>query len=182
MHGDDRGQWNPYLAGALTGLLMVASVWGAGKYFGASTSFVRSAGMIEQWFSPAHVAILEYFSKDKPIVEWQWMFVLGIFFGSLASSLASGSFRLRAVPDSWRERFGPSTLKRAVAAFAGGAVAMFGARLAGGCPSGHGLSGSLQLAVSGLVALACFFIGGLATARILYGPSGASPRGKGGAR
>ena len=42
--------WNPYLAGALTGLLMVSSVWLTGKFFGASTSFVRSAGMIERVF------------------------------------------------------------------------------------------------------------------------------------
>jgi hypothetical protein len=88
--------------------------------------------MIERVFSPAHVAVLEYFSKEKPIVEWQWMFVAGIFLGALASSLASGSFRVQALPDSWRERFGPSVAKRAAAAFAGGAVAMFGARLAGG--------------------------------------------------
>jgi hypothetical protein len=47
---DGSKPWNPYLAGALSGLLLVASVWVAGKYFGASTSFVRSAGMIEQVF------------------------------------------------------------------------------------------------------------------------------------
>ena len=50
----------------------------------------------------------------------------------------------------------------------GGIIAMFGARLADGCPSGHGLSGGLQLAVSGYIALACFFIGGLISANLLY--------------
>ena len=44
-----------------------------------------------------------------------------------------------------------------------------GARLADGCPSGHGLSGTLQLAASGYVALVCFFVGGLVVARLLYG-------------
>ncbi|MBC8015377.1 MAG: YeeE/YedE family protein [Sporomusaceae bacterium] len=42
--------------------------------------------------------------------------------------------------------------------------AVFGARLADGCPSGHGLSGVLQLATSGFIALVAFFIGGLISA------------------
>jgi uncharacterized protein len=129
---DDNGRWNPYLAGALTGLLMVASVWFIGKYVGASTTFVRSAAMIQQLFSAEHVQSLEYFSKNKPIVEWQWMFVAGILLGSLVSSLISGSFKIQAVPDSWRERFGPSVIKRAVVGFAGGVLVMYGARLADG--------------------------------------------------
>jgi uncharacterized membrane protein YedE/YeeE len=45
----------------------------------------------------------------------------------------------------------------------------FGARWAGGCTSGHGISGVLQLAVSGLISAACFFAGGIATAFLLYG-------------
>ena len=44
--------WSPYLAGALSGVVLVLSVWIAGKFFGASTSFVRSAGLIEKLFSP----------------------------------------------------------------------------------------------------------------------------------
>jgi uncharacterized protein len=129
---DDKGRWNPYVAGALAGLLMVASIWFTGKYVGASTTFVRSAGMIQEIFSPEAVQSLEYFSKNKPIVEWQWMFVTGILLGSLISSLLSGSFRIQAVPDSWRERFGPSVGKRGIVAFAGGIIAMYGARLADG--------------------------------------------------
>jgi uncharacterized membrane protein YedE/YeeE len=61
-----------------------------------------------------------------------------------------------------------------VGAFIGGVILMFGARLAGGCPSGHGLSGNMQLAVSGLLALVFFIVGGMATARILYGNGGQS--------
>ena len=69
----------------------------------------------------------------------------------------------------WSERFGPGVPKRAAAAFAGGAVAMFGARLADGCPSGHGLTGLMQLSVSGFIALAFFFGTGVAVAYALYG-------------
>ncbi len=48
--------WNPYLAGALSGVLSILSVWVAGKYFGASTTFVRSAGMVEKIIGSERVA------------------------------------------------------------------------------------------------------------------------------
>jgi uncharacterized protein len=161
--------WSPYLAGALAGIVLILSVWIAGKYFGASTSFVRSAGMIEKIFNAERVGKMDYFMNKTPKVEWQWMFVFGIFLGSLISSATSRDFKFQAVPDMWERRFGRSKIKRGVTAFMGGIIAMFGARLAGGCPSGHGLSGSGQLLVSGFIALLCFFAGGIIMARILYG-------------
>jgi len=128
---DDKG-WSPYLAGALTGIVMILSVWIAGKYFGASTTFVRSAGLVEKIFSAERVAKIDYFIKEVPKIDWQWMFVFGIFMGSLISSTTSRSFKWKAVPDMWEDRFGPGRMKRAVVAFIGGMVAMFGARLADG--------------------------------------------------
>jgi hypothetical protein len=128
---DDKG-WSPYLAGALAGIVMILSVWIAGKYFGASTTFVRSAGMIEKIFSADRVEKMDYFIKEVPKIDWQWMFVFGIFIGSLISSTTSRSFKWKAVPDMWEDRFGPGKMKRAVVAFIGGMVAMFGARLADG--------------------------------------------------
>lgn len=125
--------WSPYLAGSLSGVVGVLSVWFAGKYFGASTTFVRTAGLIEQLFGPERVAKMEYFIKVTPKIDWQWMFVLGIFLGAMISAVTSGSFKLQAVPDMWASRFGEkSTVRRAITAFAGGVVAMFGARLADG--------------------------------------------------
>ncbi|MFH1915423.1 MAG: YeeE/YedE thiosulfate transporter family protein [Pseudomonadota bacterium] len=170
MRQPDRGM-NPYVAGALAGLVLTLSVLVAGKFFGASTSFVRSAGLVEQIVAPAHVEGSSYFMKylaKNPGIDWQWMFVLGIFFGAFLASNATDSFRWTDLPDSWRDRFGPSRVKRFATAFLGGTLALFGARLADGCPSGHGLSGVAQLSVSGLVAMACFFAGGLITARMLY--------------
>jgi len=128
---DDKG-WSPYLAGALAGIVMILSVWITGKYFGASTTFVRSAGMIEKIFSAERVEKMDYFIKEVPKIEWQWMFVFGIFIGSLISSTTSRSFKWKAVPDMWEDRFGPGKMKRAVVAFIGGMIAMFGARLADG--------------------------------------------------
>ena len=160
--------WSPYLGGALTGVLGVASVVLTDKFIGASTSFARSAGMVEQIFLPKHVAALDYFVKFTPKIDWQWMFLAGILFGSFFSAISSHSFRIQNPPDMWVSRFGPSKVKRAVFAFIGGCIALFGARLADGCPSGHGLSGLMQLSVSGFIALACFFIGGIPVARLLY--------------
>ena len=125
-------RWNPYVAGALTGVIMIFSVWVAGKYFGASTTFVRSAGMIEKIFSAERVAKMEYFIKEVPKIDWQWMFVVGIFIGSLIASTTSKTFQWKALPDTWQGRFGSSIGKRAVVAFLGGLIAMFGARLADG--------------------------------------------------
>lgn len=162
-------RWNPYLAGALTGVVMIGSAWFTGKFFGASTTFVRTTGMMEQWFAPERVAKMPYFLKEAPLIDWQWMFVAGIFLGSALAAWSGGTFRWQGVPDSWREHFGHTPLLRGAAAFGGGILAMFGARLADGCPSGHGLSGVSQLAVGSLIALGCFFVGGLVMARLLYG-------------
>lgn len=164
----DNNGWSPYLAGALSGLVSIGSVWFVGKYLGASTTFVRTTGMIEQLFSAERVAQMPYFIKEAPIIDWQWMFVLGIAIGSFIAAVTSGSFRVQFVPDMWEAHFGRAGKSRAKVAFIGGIIAMFGARLADGCPSGHGLSGSLQLSVSGYIALACFFIGGLISANWLY--------------
>jgi uncharacterized membrane protein YedE/YeeE len=165
--------WNPYLAGALAGLLLVASVAVAGHYLGASTTFARGAAYIEDKVG-VDTGQFEYFTAKGgkygagSLPNWQLLFVAGIMIGSFAVSRLSGTFRFQPVPDMWAERFGPSPVRRGVAAFFGGAVLLFGARLAGGCPSGHGLSGLSQLAVSGFIALAFFFLAGAITARFLY--------------
>jgi hypothetical protein len=169
------GGWNPYFAGILVGILAVVSVLvttqllGKAKYLGASTTFVRTAGLVEQKVAPEHVAQNDYFQAKGVKVDWQMLFVVGILFGSLGASLTDKSFKKEAVPPMWSERFGTSPSFRAVGAFLGGMVALFGARLAGGCPSGHGLSGMMQLSVSGFLALVCFLIGGILVARLLYG-------------
>lgn len=124
--------WNPYAAGALAGVLIIASVWFEGRLFGASASFVRTAGLLEKVFSPERVASMDYFVRYVPKIDWQWMFVAGIFVGALLSSALSGDFRATSVPPMWKIRFGSSVSKRAVVAVLGGVLIMFGSRLAGG--------------------------------------------------
>jgi hypothetical protein len=166
--------WSPYLAGALVGILAIVSVYltttlmGKSNYLGASTTFVRAAGFIFQSVDPTHVAENAYYLKEKVKVDWQFMIIIGIFFGALVSSLMDKSFKLEAVPAIWEKRFGPSITKRAIFAFLGGIVAMIGARLADGCPSGHGLSGMMQLSMSAFIALAMFFGIGALVAHLIY--------------
>lgn len=168
------GGWNPYLAGALVGILAVVSIYatteimGKGQYLGASTTFVRAAGFLEQIVASDYVSSNEYFTKTKIRVDWQFMLLIGILLGSLISSLTDKSFKLEKVPPMWEMRFGSSTGKRAAGAFLGGIVAMIGARLADGCPSGHGLSGIMQLSVSSFVALFLFFLAGVVVANLIY--------------
>lgn len=127
----DKG-WNPYIAGALSGVIIILSVLIAGKYFGASTTFVRSAGLIEKVFSADRVKNMPYFQSKVPKIDWQFMFVVGVLIGAFISAKTSKNFRWVAIPSMWEKRFGLSLKKRALIAFVGGIIAMFGARLAGG--------------------------------------------------
>ncbi len=129
---NEKKGWSPYLAGALSGVLSIMSVWIAGKYLGASTTFVRSIGMIEKIFAPERLSKMPYFLKEVPQIDWQWMFVVGIFLGSFISAITSGTFRWSGVPNMWEKRFGKSMLRRGTVAFWGGIIAMYGARLADG--------------------------------------------------
>ncbi|MCE5339586.1 MAG: hypothetical protein LLF92_00475 [Planctomycetaceae bacterium] len=77
----DDGGWNSYLAGVLTGLLAIASVFATTKllgktnYLGASTTFVRAAGLLERKNAGEHVATNEYYTETKVKVDWQFMLV-----------------------------------------------------------------------------------------------------------
>ena len=170
--------WSPYFAGALVGVLAIISVYlttvymGKSTYLGASTTFVRAAGLAVQAVDPSYVAQNVYYAKEKIVVDWQFLMVIGIFFGALLSSKMDGSFKLESLPPLWEKRFGSSVPKRSVYAFVGGIVAMIGVRLADGCPSGHGLSGMMQLSVSSFVALAIFFGFGVIVANFMYRKAG----------
>lgn len=125
-------KWSPYVAGGIAGILLCLSVLIVEKYLGASTTFVRSAGLIESIFASERVASVEYFVKTKVKIDWQWMFVVGVFFGSLLSSKISGDFKAMAIQPMWESRFGPNKAWRWIVAFLGGIILMFGARMAGG--------------------------------------------------
>jgi uncharacterized membrane protein YedE/YeeE len=126
--------------------------------------------MIGKLFGREHTGSLEFYQKKEPKVDWELMLVGGVIVGAFLAAWTGGEMTLRWLPPMWEERFGDAVWLRLVVAFAGGCLMAFGARLAGGCTSGHGISGALQLSVSSWTALISFFVGGVATAAVMYWP------------
>ena len=148
----ERGRWNPYLVGAGLGVLSWVVFAVVNTPLGISTpiSSVASLCALPAMGSEA-VGQNAYWAKFPFKWDYHMIFLVGTFLGSAASVLVSRSFRLEAVPATWKARFGNSSVSRLAVAFLGGLIIMFGARMAGGCTSGHGISGSLQLALSSWV-------------------------------
>ncbi|HOO53378.1 MAG TPA: YeeE/YedE thiosulfate transporter family protein [Methanothrix sp.] len=165
-------EWSPYLVGAGIGVLNILAFLLSDKPIGCSTAYSRTSGMIEKLFRGSKVLDKAYYRKFEPVVDWEVMLVAGIVIGAFLSASLSGEFRVETVPALWADQFGPDPFLRLTAAFAGGVLVGLGARWAGGCTSGHGISGTTQLAASSWLAVVCFFIGGVATAMILFGAGG----------
>jgi uncharacterized protein len=160
--------WSPYLVGALIGALSWFAFLTVNRPIGVSTAVSRTAGMVAGMVARDHVAQNAYFLKFRPVIDWEWMLVAGLALGAFVSSRLSGDRRAEPVEGLWRERFGASLRKRLMGAFLGGVILMYGARLAGGCTSGHGISGSMQLALSGWIFFSSVFASGILTARVLF--------------
>lgn len=165
-------RWSPYICGAGIGVLSWLTFLLSDTPLGTSTSYARTAGMLERLARGSAVLQRPFFKKVTPQIDWQWMLVIGIVLGSFLSALASGQVSVVWVPQPWMTAFGSAVLPRVLAAFAGGILLGFGARWGGGCTSGHGISGTMQLAVSSWVAASCFFVGGIAMATFLYAGMG----------
>ncbi len=161
-------RWSPYVVGAGIGLLSCIAFLLSNKPLGCSTAFARTSGMIEKFFRDDRVGEKAYYRKFAPVVDWEWMLVAGLVLGAFTSAVLSNEFYILLVPGIWAGAAGESVVLRWAASLIGGILIGFGARWAGGCTSGHGISGTLQLAVSSWIAACCFFIGGIATAMILF--------------
>jgi uncharacterized membrane protein YedE/YeeE len=161
-------KWSPYAVGIGIGVLSWFTWLISQKPIGCSTSFARTAGMIEKLFRGQKAEARPYYQEVRPVVDWQWMLVLGMIVGALISSLLSGDFSWQWIPARWAAAFGTSVPLRLAVALLGGVLLGFGARWAGGCTSGHGISGTMQLAVSSWISAICFFIGGTIMAKLLF--------------
>jgi uncharacterized membrane protein YedE/YeeE len=160
--------WSPYVVGIAIGVLSWLSFLILRKPLSCSTSFASTSGMIERLLRGKKVELKPYYQKIKLKIDWQWMFVLGIVFGSLLSALLSGDFKLIWTPSLWASSFGETPVLRVLIAAVGGIFLGFGARWADGCTSGHGISGTLQLAVSSWISAIFFFIGGIIAALFVF--------------
>lgn len=161
-------QWSPYVVGVGIGVLSWLSFVFSDHPLGCSTAFVRTSGMIEKLFRGKKVEERPYYRQFSPTITWEFMLVLGIIIGAFISAKFSGRFEFNWIPPKWESAVSNVVFIRWIVALIGGIFLGFGARWAGGCTSGHGISGMLQLAVSSWLAAICFFIGGIATAMLIF--------------
>jgi hypothetical protein len=164
-----RIDWSPYLVGAGIGLLSWIAFAVFGDPLGVTTAYSRVASLFAvPVIGPEAVAQNSYW-KSMPL-KWDYgvWFLVGIPAGAFTAAMGSGTWRLELVPEVWKERFGPSIAKRFVGAFLGGMVIMYGARLAGGCTSGHGIFGNSNLELPSIVASCSFMLAGIVTTNVIY--------------
>jgi hypothetical protein len=166
MTGDAKPPMNPYLAGVLLGLVLLASYAVLGAGLGASGGLARLAAFLESLVAPDHTRASAYFGAWGPhYLRYYLVFMFaGIFLGGFLSALAGGRLGL------WLER-GPGCPlgKRAGFAFVGGVLVGFASRLAQGCTSGQALSGGALLLTGSLIFMVSLFVAGYATARLFRG-------------
>ena len=175
--------------GVALGLVFLAAVLLV-KPIGVSTQFVIFDGILWDAVNPSVVvesseAKSGYASPNAYLnksggkyaknvanpVNYSFVFVLAMIGCALLSGVLRGGVARaeRAMPQIWRANFGDNPWKRYAAAFVAGFVVLYGARLAGGCTSGHMMSGMMQTAVSGYIFAAGAFLAGIPTAIYLYG-------------
>lgn len=157
--------WSPYVAGVIIGLLQIPAFMIVDTALGTSSSYVKVAGHLAMLFDPA-AGDAGYFAKyvnDAKYV-WQLALVIGVTIGAFLSARLSNLERTGMSRVWWRAVGLRALWLRMAMGFFGGFVMLFGARLAGGCTSGHGVSGMAQLAVGSTIAIAAMFLGGILVA------------------
>ena len=155
---------------ALLNALLTTS-WATGRPIGASSAFPFAAMVLTGMEGAA------YWQKIESAGSWELLFLFGALLAGFAFALAGRRFQLSSVPDLWVRYHGSSFGKRFFWAFVGGFFLLFGARTAGGCTSGHIISGGMQLALSSLVFAAMVFASFLATGYYFYRVRGRQPVG-----
>lgn len=162
MHSLKKKSWAPYTVGILIGLLSWFANLSADQFLGITGPFENTAAFVIKPF------INGYFQENTPQLNWEWMLVLGVILGAYVSSKLSGDRRHSSVPRLWEARFGNHVNKRMGLAFLGGFIMMYGARIAQGCTSGHGISGVLQFALSSWIFVPVFGVTAILVAKLIY--------------
>lgn len=167
------GKWSWVTAGVAMGVLNII-IFLSGNHLGTTTFYAQTTGYITNFFFPDWIPISTWTKgtcggSATLSVGWQWLFVLAIFLGGfLGKKTSKVKAAVENVPKMWIERFGPSPTKRYIAAFIGGFLMLFGARMAGGCTSSHVISGMSEMALSGIVFGLAVFAMGIPAALLLY--------------
>lgn len=168
-------EWGWLKGGIALGLLS-AFAFVTYKPLGVSTSYPRTVALFLNSFAPEFVAQNAYFQRVPPEIDWQLMLVIGIIVGGFIASRvvrgaqsgtcavssaggASGAGSTAALDSA------PVPTRRKWLAFVGGFLLLFGARLAGGCTSGHVITGFTQLATASFIFAAAVFAVGIPMAK-----------------
>lgn len=149
--------------GVIFGLVSAASIllWGP---IGVSGTYPRFVGWLLNFVSPAYAAANPYLVKMGSVLKPETFLVIGLLIGGF---LASRIGRTRGPAYEIVHARETSTGRRYFDAFLGGFLILFGARLAGGCTSGHIISGITQLSVASMIFAAGTFASGIVTAMII---------------
>ncbi len=151
---------NPYVAGILLGLLLIATIYISGRGLGASGAIKSVTITAIQSVAPEHAENTQYFvDYDKthtgsPLKSWLVFEVFGVLIGAFLSGLVSDRVGLKL------DRGPHSTNKiRIISAIAGGALFGFGAQLGRGCTSGAALTGMAVMSTGGIITMIAIFGG-----------------------
>ena len=110
----------------------------------------------------------DFVSPNEKSGKWQLIFLAGALLSGLVVSLIRKDFKIQLIHSGWAKSEGNSSAKRIIWAFVGGFIMLIGARMAGGCTSGHVISGGMQIAASSLLFGAFVFAGLLITGKLFY--------------
>lgn len=148
---------NPYIAGTLLGLVLLAAMFISGRGLGASGGLkycvVSVVGAVDRSHADNSVYYSKYFENgQKPLKNWLSLEIFGVLAGGFISGAVSGrlGFRIEKSPKI-------SNTRRLIFAFMGGMFFVYGAQLARGCTSGAALSGMAVLSLGGFVTMAVIF-------------------------
>lgn len=162
---EEKKYMNPYYAGALLGLLLLATIYITGRGLGASGAVKSFTVAAVEKAAPLHTENAKFYKEylgdhgGSPLMNWLVFEVIGVVIGAFISGLVSNrlNFKLEHSPKI-------KSKTRIAAALTGGALFGFGAQLGRGCTSGAALSGMAVLSTGGLITMAAIFGGAYAFA------------------
>ncbi|HHH37723.1 MAG TPA: hypothetical protein ENK77_03810 [Epsilonproteobacteria bacterium] len=146
-------------------LLLTFSVFGADRPIGASTYVPYFADIVFDLDAEKY----PYLKEIANAGAWEGVMLMGALFGGFVTSVfLTKSFRLSLIPSGWKKYKNNSIVSRLIWSFVAGFMMIIGARLAGGCTSGHFMSGMSQLAISSMVFGTVVMIALVITGRFFY--------------
>lgn len=150
--------------GIVFGVVSAVSIvlWGP---IGVSGTYPRFVGALLRLVDPAYAAANPYLVKMGALLKPETFLVIGLLIGGVIAARTDKRAKAPAVERV--HAMETSNAARYRDAFLGGVLIVFGARLAGGCTSGHIISGITQLSLSGIVFGAAVFASGIFTAKLI---------------